>query len=315
MKSITYSAPAKVILSGEHSVVYGKPGLVCALDLRIRVHILSSKVKPIADPIFKTIDAKVRHFIGKQSEPIHDEPYEYRITSHIPVGRGLGSSAALSAAASAALLEFYTGKEWSQERINQCAYEVEKIFHQNPSGVDVSASVFGGLIWYRKEFEFLKTISSLSMNIPHTIMDGLYLIDTGKPQESTADMVRAVGKRYNRYPKKMESALQAIERVTKRMVVSLAKEDPQLFQASLKENQELLETLGIVSVKTRKLISNLSQHATGKVTGAGGKNGGSGFALFYAAEPTDFLTACKKMKLDVIQFTPTYKGIQKEEIL
>lgn len=315
MKSIVYSAPAKVILSGEHSVVYGKPGLVCALDKRIRVHILSSKIKHSIDPIFKTIDEKIRHFISKQNEYIDDEPYEYRITSHIPIGRGLGSSAALSAATSAALLEFYTGKEWSQERINQCAYEVEKIFHQNPSGVDVSASVFGGLIWYRKEFEFLKTISSLSMNIPRTIMDKLFLVDTGKPRESTADMVRIVGQRFNRYPKKIEGALSTIEKVTKRMVVAIAKEDVQLFQDSLKENEELLEVLGIVSPQTRKHILNLSQCAVGKVTGAGGKHSGSGFALFYASQPTTFLSLCKDMKLDVIQFTPTYKGIQKEESL
>src|SRR5690606_33246391 len=121
-------------------------------------------------------------------------------------------------------------------------------------GVDVSASTFGGLIFYRKEFEFLKTVSALNFKIPKHFEDNLILIDTGKPVESTMEMVSLVGKRYNEDPRHMEQTFASIERVTKRMVVSVVKEDLGLFTECIRENETLLEDLGIVSQSTKELL-------------------------------------------------------------
>lgn len=314
MTTITYSAPAKIIFSGEHAVVYGKPGLVCAIDKRVTVHLQSATSTTHIDTIFQKIDERVKGFLQKEKESFVERGYSYTISSDIPLGRGMGSSAALAASFSAALLELFTGKEWSVPQINQCAYEVEKLFHHNPSGVDVSASVFGGLIWFRKEFEFLKSISSLTINIPRHFLKSLYLIDTGKPLETTAQMVGLVGIRYNKHPLKIENILSQIERVTKRFVLSVIKEDEELFKNAIQENEVLLEQLGIVSRKTQKLLQNLNALGVGKVTGAGGKSQDSGFILFYADNEQSFLEYCKENNLSVMKLSPTYKGITKEII-
>lgn len=314
MKITTYSAPAKIIFTGEHAVVYGKPGLVCAVDKRITIDIYSCTEKRYEHDFFPKIETKIRQFLQREKEEFSDKPYCYSLTSDIPIGRGMGSSAALAAASSAALLEHFTGKEWSLPRINQCAYEVEKIFHLNPSGVDVSASVFGGLIWYRKEFEFLKSISSLTINIPKTILDSLFLIDSGKPQETTAQMVSHVGLRYNKYPRKVETIMGEIERTSKRFVISIMKEDVSMFAESLQKNQELLEQLGVISNTTKQLLTDLKMFGTGKVTGAGGRKGSSGYILYLAHDKQAFLEYAKKKQISVTQFHPIYKGVARHNI-
>jgi len=312
MKKISYSAPGKVILSGEHAVVYGKPALVCAIDRRLTVHLIPTKVPSPKDSGMNVIEKVVKSFLKKKQISIRAVNYKYSIDSSIPIGRGLGSSAALSAATSAALLELYTGQEWSLEEINNCAYKAEQIFHTNPSGVDNTAAVFGGLIYYRKEFEFLKTISSLSLKIPLRIEENLFLIDSGKPEESTAQMVEGVGKLYNRRSVGVEKTLQNIERITKRIVVSFAKGDTLFFEKSLKDNQKELENLGVVSKSVKMLLDKLSLFGVGKVTGAGGFHGASGFILFYAKNKERFLEYMKKTHIEYMSFHSSYFGLKKE---
>ena len=162
------------------------------------------------------ISQKVKELLKAQKIKFIDKPFDYKIESDIPVGRGLGSSAALCVAATSAFLEFYTGKKFEKEIINNIAYQAEKYFHKNASGVDVTASCFGGLIFYRKEFEFLKNISALNFKIPKKIENNLLLIDSGKPIESTGHMVEMVGKSYNQKPQFVEEVLNDIEKTTKR---------------------------------------------------------------------------------------------------
>ena len=176
MKIISYTAPAKVILSGEHAVVYGKPALVSALDLRLKFSLTSFvrsyKTGTLPKEIF-FIAETVKTYLQKQKIKFEDKSFNFEIISDIPIGRGLGSSAALCVAASASFLEFYIGKKFSKEEINNVAYKAEKYFHRNASGVDVSASCFGGLIYYRKAVEFLNSISSLNFKIPKKIEENL----------------------------------------------------------------------------------------------------------------------------------------------
>ncbi|MBI2641620.1 hypothetical protein HYW87_03440, partial [Candidatus Roizmanbacteria bacterium] len=253
---VSYSAPAKVILSGEHAAVYSKPALVSAIDLRLTCSITEhegSSKKINTSKEISLISDKVRSYLKKQKDHFHDKKFSCMIKSAVPLARGLGSSAALSVATAAAFLEFYTGKEFEKEKINNLAYEIEKHFHKIPSGLDVSASCFGGLIYFRKEFEFLKNISSLNFKITKNIEDRLYLIDSGRPRESTAEMINLVGKRLNQKYRFVEQILNDVEKVTKRIVVSLVKEDTKFFMQSIVNNQVLLEMLGVVSIKTKKL--------------------------------------------------------------
>lgn len=310
---ICYSTPAKTILSGEHSVVYGKPALASALNLRLRFFLWQGKGKE--DKIIKYIAAKTKNFLKKKAIPFADRPFDFKIKSDIPIGKGLGSSAALAVASAAAFLEFYSGEKQGREMINNLAFQIEKYFHQNPSGIDNSTVCFGGLIYYRKEFEFLKTISRLNFKIPRKIEERLYLIDSGQPEESTAEMVKLVGKEYNRNPKRIGEILSLLERWTKRMVVAIIKEDRGFFKKALEENQQLLEKLGVVSKRAKTIIKGLSRFGRGKITGAGGRKKGSGLILFYQEnqEKSDFLAYLKENNLRSIKFTPTDQGIVKEK--
>ena len=313
-KQISYSAPAKVILSGEHAVVYGKPALVSALDFRLKIRVWKDK-KNSKDEIILMIAKNVKSYLNEQKINFEDKPFGYEINSTIPIKQRLGSSAAFCVAATAAFLEFYSGRNFEKEIINNIAYQCEKYFHINASGVDNSVSCFGGLIFYRKEFEFLKNISSLNFKIPKKIEEGLYLIDSGNPVESTGYLVNnVVGGKYNKSPRLVEEILNDIEKTTKRMVVSIVKEDREFFAKSLIDNQIFLDMLGVVSDKAKKLLKNLKSYGYGKVTGGGGKKEGSGYMLVITDKPKVLEKYCKNKNIKFFKFKQSYEGVKKELI-
>lgn len=311
-KKITYSAPAKVIISGEHAVVFGKPALVSAIDLRLKFSIWETEIQKKDSNIQLIIDV-VQKYLTKEKIKFINKCFNFKISSEIPIGRGLGSSAAFCVAGVAAILYFYAEKNFSPKIINQLAYQCEKHFHKNPSGVDPSTVCYGGLIYYRKEFEFLKSISRLNMIIPKVIEDNLYLIDTGKPQENTGEMVAKVGALYNKEPNNIESILNQIEKVTRKITIGLMKKDLVLFQESIKTNQVLLRKIGVVSNKTKIILSQISRFGFGKITGAGGYKVGSGFLLFFAQDKGNLEKYCQKNKLQYYKFKQSEKGLKREE--
>ncbi len=305
---VIYSAPAKVIFSGEHGVVYGKPALVSAINLHLKC--IASTVKGrvdnnVTDYIVKT----VKNYLEKKNITYTSQNIHLQFKSNIPRGRGLGSSAALSTASAAAVGHLLIGKPLEPSLINNIAYAIEKKFHENPSGVDVSASCFGGLIYYRKEFEFLKTVSALNFKLPKQFEDHLYLIDSGKPVESTKEMVRMVGKAYNQNAADIERNLMNMEKVTKKMVLSIVKEDKLLFSQCIAENEIILENLGIVSSSTKELLQQLTQFGLGKVTGAGGRSKGSGYILFLAYDQSILEKYLISKKIIYMKFIQGKKGV------
>jgi len=312
MNKISYSAPGKVILSGEHTVVYGKPAIVCAIDKRLTLTITPAKKTHYLDTIVPIIESIVIAFLKERNELIKQVSYIYEISSKIPIGRGLGSSAAYSAVFAAGLLELFTGREWSTTTINMCAYKIEQYFHKNCSGVDVSTSVIGGLIYYRKEFEFLKTISSLSIKIPKKMSDSLLLIDTGKPEESTAEMIQKVGTLFKTDIKKIEQLLVDIEKTTKKLVLSLMKEDTLLFKESIQKNEQYLEMMGVVSHSTSSFIKKMIPFGKGKVTGGGGYKSSSGYILFICDNREECEKELKNKNIPYSRFIPSYTGLKKE---
>ena len=312
MKPIRYSAPGKVIISGEHAVVYGKPALVCAIDKRLSVTFTPARSTKYKDSIFPLLEQSVIDFLKEKKVTAKEKKYTYSIKSSIPVGRGLGSSAAYCASVSAGLLELFTEQEWKIEDINICAYQMEKYFHKNSSGVDTSTSIMGGLIYYRKEFEFLKTISSLSVKIPKHFTNSLLLMDSGKPIETTGEMVRNVGTLFNTESEKIEQILNNIEKTTKRIVLSIMKEDTSLFEENIKKNQISLEQIGVVSNSTKRLLFRLKEIGVGKVTGAGGKKKGSGYIIFYCKDIKECKKIVEENTVSYMPFIPSYKGLVKE---
>src|SRR5574340_775049 len=195
MNPITVSAPGKIHLMGEHAVVYGKPALLAAVNLRLR---LSIEPAPTLNIISQEETNYVRYgveFLTKEYGLGNIPDIKITVTSDIPAGFHLGSSAAVAVALAGAFM-FYIKKIWNPMAINQLAYEIEKFKHGNPSGGDNTAVTVGGLVWYRKELEFLKSIWQLPFTLP-AALNHFYLINTGKPRESTKDMVSIVARRKN----------------------------------------------------------------------------------------------------------------------
>ncbi|HYB92955.1 MAG TPA: mevalonate kinase, partial [archaeon] len=172
MLKIKASAPAKLILCGEHAAVFFQPAIVMAIDKQAYVTVeprrdqaifiksqnlglaglyernsfkpkiggaaAKNKLEPIKIAAEKTIKlAKKRIGIN------------ISIDSNIPVASGLGSSAAVAVATIAA-----TGRildlKLSKERICALAYEAEKIMHYHPSGIDNYISTYGGINVFRR---------------------------------------------------------------------------------------------------------------------------------------------------------------------
>lgn len=300
---IRYSAPAKVILSGEHAAVYGKPALVSAIDLRLEFIILP--LNKLSPDIFLTkeivlIINKVKNFLRNEKISYLDKTFDYKIESKIPIGRGLGSSAAFSVATVAAFLEFYSGQLFKKEIINQLAFEIEEYFHHKPSGVDNSASCYGGLILYQKGLG----LKNLNFKIPKNIEEKLFLIDSGKPEESTKEMVELVARKSLK-----KNILDEIEIITKGLEKALLKENIYQLKKTLIDNQRLLEKLGVVSEKTKRLLKDLAKFGVGKITGAGGQKAGSGFVLFLAEDKKGLIEYLRSKKNLYYKFIPDEKGL------
>lgn len=304
---ISYSAPAKVILSGEHAVVYGKPALVSAINLRLKFTILERSLQNSKlNKEINYISYEVKKYLANQKIKFEDKPFSYEIKSEIPVGRGLGSSAALSVASVASFLEFYTGRKFDKKIINNLAFEIEKYFHSNPSGVDNSASCFGGLILYQKKI----SLEKLNYRVSKNIEKNLLLIDSGKPEETTGEMVKSVESVES--VKSVESVRSVIDRIeieTNNILNSIEKENVDQFRNSIVANEKLLEDLGVVSDETIKLLNDLSKFGVGKVTGAGGKKTGSGFILFYTNNKEKLIDYLNDKKIKYYKFMPDSQGL------
>lgn len=318
--SLIVSAPGKIHLLGEHTVVYGKPALLAALDKRlfvqIKKHELRSKNKDkeklkINSPegnslILCAIDVFKKAFTIDKLPPI-----EINISSQIPIGSGLGSSAALSAAIIGGLMKCIKNI-WNPEKINGLAYEVEKIAHGNPSGADNTTVVFGGLVWYRKEFEFLKSIWNLpisSYKIPRCI-----LIDTGRPVESTKEMVSAVAALYNKKRRMMDDIFANQERQTKRVLLALRNNNKDEFADALRSGERNLEMMDIVGEKAKKIIREIEKaEGVAKVCGAGGKKKGSGILFCYHKNLRVLMDIGEKHRIEAIPAKLGEEGIRTEK--
>jgi len=286
---ITISVPSKVHLLGEHSVVYGKPALLAAINKRISITIISSRITNI-----RGIQRYVREVrklleileveIKKRTKLKEIEPYCITVKSEVPVGSGLGSSAALSAGLTAALLSFLK-VSWDNKIIFDIAYAGEKFFHGNPSGGDLAAVIEGGFLWFRKDFEFLKTFSPLPFK-PHKNIKQFILINSGKPEESTREMVEKVAKLKMSFPQKVNLLFNSQEELTKRMVVALRDGDENSLIDCIKLGEQNLEKLEVVGGKTQSIIKEIERiGGAAKISGAGGIKNGSGILLVYHKSP------------------------------
>lgn len=269
MKKISkVSAPGKLILSGEHAVVYSHPALSMAVGRRLYIK-------------------------------------NGKITSNIPIGAGMGSSAAFAVAKSALRVGTL-----DREKINEMAYKMEIIRHGKPSGADNTVVTYGGFLWYRKETENFKTFK---MIIPKRKLPKVYLLNTGKPEESTKEMVKFVADRLLGRKSYFDSVFGSIERVTRNFLGYLTGDNNLELGSLIRENEALLERLGVVSVSTKKIIRKIEKlGGAAKISGAGGIKKASGIIMIYHKDPEKLLKFAKKNNLNLFSVKMGEEGVRIE---
>ena len=245
----------KVILSGEHAVVYGKLALAASIGLGVTARIVSegseANQSVIVEKAIEVAGGDMGLRVGVESE--------------IPVGAGLGSSAAVSAAVIVSVRNYLEQPITSKEELYDLVMECETVAHGNPSGIDAAVVVYGGLIAFTKG----SPIEKLSIEKPLELL----LVDTGKPIETTKEMVELVSQVGNR-DKIIELIGKLSIEVKDKLV--LGKDVGEM----LNKNGLLLEELGVVGMIAKKLSDELRKiGASVKVTGAGGVKEGSGMLL------------------------------------
>lgn len=310
MDKITISAPCKVHLLGEWAVVWGKPALLIAVDLRIKVSISPSK-SPNSDKYHDL--RKIIEPIVKKELKIKTIPqYNLSIDSKIPMGAHLGSSAAVSVSTIAALLTFL-GAEWNLDLINKLAYEAEKVFHGNPSGADNSTICYGGLIWFRKEAENLKIIQPLPFSIPNSLAKNFVLINTGAPKLTTKQMIAEITSRFDKNPKLKKQFLETQEKLVRELLPAIKQANDKEVMRIIREGEKNLETIGVCSSEVKKIIRQIEKTGgAAKICGAGAFHGPTGILLCYHPNPAVVQKVAKDYNLDCFKTKLGVEGVKLE---
>ena len=292
------SAPAKIILFGEHSVVYGKPAIAAAIDLRTyvkaefnengRIRIEAKDIRTPGltvsfseDQIYFETDygkaAEVLSYVREAINLVMEEADKQKgvtvsITSQIPVGAGLGSSAAVAVATIGAVSRLL-GLELDKSEIAKLGHKVELLVQGASSGIDPTVSAVGGFLYYQKgSFESLPVVE-LPIVVGYTGSSG-----------STKELVAKVRRNYEEMPEIIEPILNSMGKlVEKAREVILAEYDKEikfkLLGTLMNINHGLLDALGVSTKSLSDLVyASREAGALGaKITGAGG--GGCMYAL------------------------------------
>ena len=316
------SAPAKVILLGEHFVVHGEPAVVLAIDRRAKVTVETrsdtkifirsedmgtsgffvndqfhpqtggGEAKKKLEPAY----AVAREIIRKCGEEVG---VNIRIESSIPVAAGLGSSAAVSVALAAALYSLLES-DGSKENIFQIAFNAEKIIHGTPSGVDPAISTYGGILWYRKG----QPIRRLNIDV-----DLPLVIGNTKKERSTGELVAKVNSLRKRYPSIINEVIRAGGEIVNRSVKALSEGDLKTLGELMNINHELLCALGVSCDELEKLVHAARNAGAfgAKLTGAGG--GGCMIALVSPEKIEDVAEAIEKAGGEALITRKTDAGV------
>ena len=285
MPAFTASAPGKIILFGEHAVVYGEPALavpVPALQARAiispnlsgstgEVQIEAPEIS-LATPLSALkpdhpLKAAISQVVGKEN--LEQIPAcQIQINSSIPLSSGLGSSAAISSALIRALAGFL-GRPLTDDEVSQAAFEVEKIHHGTPSGIDNSVIVFQKPVFYQKG----EPIEFLTIEKPFQIL----IAGSGSPGD-TRQAVELVKQNWSREPERYQQYFSEIGDIARTARELLLKGQFRDLGPLMDQNQRLLGELG-VSTPT---LDHLAQ--TAKQAGAlGAKLSGGGLGGYLIA--------------------------------
>jgi mevalonate kinase len=302
-QTITCSAPGKIYLFGEHAVVYGESAICCAVDLRTRVKAEISDTIRISSVLGDTgIDygkyPYVSTVIEKMSEIADIKGVNLHIESNIPVGSGLGSSAAVTIATIQALNMLF-GYGLQLEDIASLGHSIERKIQGAASPTDTYVSTMGGVIM-------------VPMKKKLDIIDcGIVIGNTGR-FSSTRQLVSNVALLKKHYPEIIDPILSTIGKISITGEELVIKKEYESIGNLMNINQGLLDAIGVSSSELANLIyaARNSGAYSAKITGAGG--GGCMVALTSPSDVVKIASAISQAGGEAIITKVTEHGVKVE---
>jgi mevalonate kinase len=286
MPAISASAPGKVILFGEHAVVYGYPAIAVPVHHVEAKAVVTPQIKGPSGKIHIDapqvgVDADLDRL--SQNDPLgaavrgaldmlnvqQPPAFKLRITSTIPLAAGLGSGAAVSVAIVRAVSAFL-GRPFSDDQVSALAFEVEKLHHGTPSGIDNTVVTHAKPVYFVKD----APIQTFLVGAPFTLL----IADTGVPSP-TGIAVGEVRAGFQKEPEKYKKVFEDIGDIVKKARKVIEAGANETLGELINQNHKLLQEIEVSSPELDRLVNGAREAGAkgAKLSGAG--RGGNMIAL------------------------------------
>lgn len=268
----------KTILFGEHFVVYGLPSIVSALGVYTTADVKVVKgngwtvndQRP-ATPGYKEqkyIEAmqSIANIINHLKVDIENQRIEISFAGDLIAASGVGASAAQCTSLARALSETFN-LNLDDEKINEVAYEGEKAYHGTPSGIDNTASTYGGLIWFVRNLGAGKN----TMDLLQSPRKMLIVIANSGITASTTEIVADVRRLREKNPEKIEKIFGEYKKLVEAAKKALLEGDIATIGNLMNQNHKMLQQITVSGEINDELVEiALENGAVGaKLTGTG----------------------------------------------
>lgn len=301
-------APGKIILFGEHTVVYKKPAIAVAIDRGVNVELIPRNDDNITVKLdlidyykkSQLVNKKLNYKIDSQKKMITDYIYEvinlfefekgFDLTVDIKMylGAGLGSSAAVTVSTLKAV-SLYVNKQIDKKTIAQTAREIEIKIQGAASPIDTSMSTYGGIIFIDENSKLNRI--DFNMKLPLIVSNCEISGNTGK-------LVESVRLKYEKYPTIVGNIFKAMKQIAIDAKVALEKGNSELIGDLMNINQGLLDAIGVNTTELSDMVYKAREYGAkgSKLTGSGG----GGCIIAYTPENSDEIY--KQLRKDYATF-------------
>ena len=328
--SIHVSTAGKLILSGEHAVVYDNPALAVPVNHAVKasVHSCASPVIQLEWPnsrskdikitslplLMNDIDQRYTHYLNKKininavlngahelcfyTAAIatqrckafnHHSGIVISLSSTVPMGVGMGSSAATIVSILTAICQYFN-QHLSKRETFTLARQVEHLQHGHSSGLDIYTVLQDDLVLYQQQ-------SGISKQLHPN--HALFIVNTGQPQQQSGECVNHA-KHYFRDPQ----LLAEFNTVTLAMTSALEQSQAEPVKQAIKANHRLLTHIGVVPAKICQFIKTIEQQqGAAKISGAGSVTGSQAGCVIAMADSAFLEQLCRAYHFELSYLT------------